>query len=185
MLPVAICEELQNQPQMLQDISLSLSQMLSAKQPEQQQSLQARFLKCCKVRLGTLLSLMLIERCAEPLHDPSGCIGGAQNAEALFRQTQIGAQQVGQQAYQQASAALPGSNAADAPQSPIAAEPAADLSQRTVRGRMLTFVSGGGKAVLSSSVASSSPSAQGQFVTSGALTLQNSAQALARFCMLT
>ena len=97
--------------------------------------------------------------------DKSQCnVGGAQNAEALFRQTQSGAQQTGRQAYQQASNAFQQDTAA------AASAPARDMllplqpapePDKGVQGRMLTFVSAEGKATLSSTAQSGSAPTSG------------------------
>ncbi|DBA83849.1 hypothetical protein WJX77_010712 [Trebouxia sp. C0004] len=77
--------------------------------------------------------------------------GGAQNAEALFRQTHSGAQQAGSQAYQPATNALSHDTASSSPDSvPAAPLQAVQQPSKVVKGRMLTFVSAGGKATLSS-----------------------------------
>ncbi len=77
--------------------------------------------------------------------------GGAQNAEALFRQTQSGAQQAGSQAYQQETNDLSQDPAFSSPNSfPAAPLEAVEQPSKEPKGRMLTFVSAGGKATLSS-----------------------------------
>ena len=88
-------------------------------------------------------------------------IGGAQNAEALFRQTQPGAQQASRQAVQQDSSAFPSRETRATPQNPAVMEHVPSLGPKSVQGRMLTFASAGGKGVLSSSVPASFPSAAG------------------------
>lgn len=93
--------------------------------------------------------------------DKTCCVGGAQNAEALFRQTQSGAQQASREAYQQHGGAFPSS---DIPQDPVTAVPAATLAPERFQGRILTFVSAGGKGELSSSVQAGSFFAAGMLV---------------------
>ena len=90
-------------------------------------------------------------------------VGGAQNAEALFRQPQSGAQQTGRQAYQQASNAFQQDAAASTPEGnmPLALQPAPE-SDKGVQGRMLTFVSPGGKAALSSTAHTGSAPTSGR-----------------------
>ena len=88
--------------------------------------------------------------------------GGAQNAEALFRQTQSGAQQAGSQAYQQANNALSQDTAFSSPESfPAAPSQAFQQPCKVVKGRMLTFVSAGGKATLSSTAQTGSEPTSG------------------------
>lgn len=88
--------------------------------------------------------------------------GGAQNAEALFRQTQSGAQQAGSQAYQQANNALSQDIAFSSPDSvPAAPLQAVQQPSKVVKGRMLTFVSAGGKATLSSTAQTGSEPTSG------------------------
>ena len=95
--------------------------------------------------------------------DTQYIVGGAQNADALFRQTQSGAQQTGRQAYQQASNAFQQDTAASAPgrdmQLPFQPAPEPDQG---VQGRMLTFVSVGGKAALSSTAHTGSAPTSGR-----------------------
>ena len=79
-------------------------------------------------------------------------VGGAQNAETLFRQAQSGTQQAG---YQQAFSST---DQAAVQQENHPQETAFLLDAKPLHGRMLTFVSDGGKAMLSSSVASGNPS---------------------------
>ena len=87
--------------------------------------------------------------------DNTCTVGGAQNAEALFRQAQSGTQQAGRQAYQQAFSS---NDEAAFQQEDYAQEAASLLAAKPVQGRMLTFVSDGGKAMLSSSIAPGKPS---------------------------
>lgn len=88
--------------------------------------------------------------------------GGAQNAEALFHQTQSGAQQVGSQAYQQADNALSQDTAVSSPDNVLAAPlQAVQQPSQGVKGRMLTFVSAGGKATLSSTAQTGSEPTSG------------------------
>lgn len=88
-------------------------------------------------------------------------VGGAQNGEALFHQTQPGTQQAGSQAYQQTYS---GSHELAFQQEGYAQPDASDLTAKSGPGRMLTFVSGDGKATLSSSVATDNPSPTGKFI---------------------
>ncbi|KAA6417526.1 MAG: chaperone activity of bc1 complex- mitochondrial-like [Trebouxia sp. A1-2] len=89
--------------------------------------------------------------------------GGAQNAEALFHQTQSGAQQVGSQAYQQADNALSQDTAVSSPDNVLAAPlQAVQQPSQGVKGRMLTFVSAGGKATLSSTAQTGSEPTSGR-----------------------
>jgi len=88
--------------------------------------------------------------------------GGAQNAEALFRQTQSGAQHAGSQAYQQANNALSQDTAFSSPDSvPAAPLQAVQQPSKIIKGRMLTFVSAGGKATLSSTAQTGSEPTSG------------------------
>ena len=88
--------------------------------------------------------------------------GGAQNAEALFRQTQSGAQHAGSQAYQQANNALSQDTAFSSPDSvPAAPLQAVEQPSKEPKGRMLTFVSAGGKATLSSTAQTGSEPTSG------------------------
>lgn len=109
---------------------------------------------CCFARIKTVkyVSFLTLNYIA----------GGAQNAEALFRQTQSGAQQAGSQAYQQANNALSQDTASSSPDSVLAA-PLQAVQQpfKVVKGRMLTFVSAGGKATLSSTAQTGSESISG------------------------
>ena len=139
---------------MLLDISLSLWQTLLVKRPNTQLILPALCRTSCKVHVYASPQLYVVGK--NGIFVDSGCsVGGAQNAEALFRQAQSGTQQAGRQAYQQAFSS---DNEATFQQGDYAQEAASLPAAKPVHGRMLTFVSDGGKAVLSSSVALGNPS---------------------------
>lgn len=154
---MAICEEQPSQLLRLLEISPSLSQMPFFRRPDPQLSLPALCQKYCKVRLqacpcliATITSCLYMQVCN---------VGGAQNAEALFHQTQPGTQQAGSQAYQQTYSS---SHEPARKQEAYAPPDASDLTAKSAQGRMLTFVSGDGKAMLSSSVAADNPSPTGK-----------------------
>ena len=88
--------------------------------------------------------------------------GGAQNAEALFRQSQSGAQQAGSQTNSQANNALSQDTAFSSPhQVPAAPLQAFQQPCKVVKGRMLTFVSASGKATVSSTAQTGSEPTSG------------------------
>ena len=77
---------------------------------------------------------------------PLSFVGGAQHGEALFRQTQSSVQHASRPAYQHDSNTSP----EDTGLADVMPAPTPTKSTLPVNGRMLTFVTAGGKATLSS-----------------------------------